>query len=69
MIKNVKPKVNPVVSAFSNYTNAVKISNISLFGLKGINYIKYEKERLINCLRINRNMKILITVSLKLVDI
>ena len=40
-----------------------------MFGLQGIKYIKYEKERLRNFLRINRNMKILITVSLKLVDI
>ena len=50
-------------SAFKSYTNSYSISNINLKGLRGLSYLKYQNERLVQFLNNNPSMKIIIIVT------
>jgi hypothetical protein len=58
-----KAKINDTISAFDGYANAYTITKISLKGLNGLSYIKYQYNKLLDFLNTNPNMMIKITVT------
>ena len=63
-IKN-KASMTDEQTALKSYANSYPISIINLSGLKGLSYLKYQKERLNDFLKKYTSMKILKTIDLR----
>ncbi len=58
-----KATISPTESHFSNYSNAVSISNIKLKGYGGLSYLKYEYGRFHNYLNAKPGMSIIVVAN------
>ena len=58
-----KATITDEQSAFKSCVNSLSISNINLKGLKGLSYLKHQKDRLKQFLNKNTGMKILVHVD------
>ena len=63
-VKRFKPKITDEQQAFKGYANTYSVSDIRLKGLKGLSYLKYQKQRLAEFLNRNPNMKIIVETDL-----
>ena len=59
-VKRFKSTVSEEQQAFKGYVNNYWVSDIILKGMKGLSYLKYQKQRLAEVLNRNPNMKIII---------
>ena len=60
--KRYKATITDEQSAFGNYVNSFSISNIKLQGVKALQYLKYQEDKLKSFLQQNRGMKIALEV-------
>ena len=58
-----KAKITNERQALKRYANTYSISNINLSGYRGLSYLKYQKERLTEYLKKEKQMKVLIEVD------
>ena len=65
-VKRFKSKITDEQQAFKGYTNTYSVSDIRLKGMKGLSYLKYQKQRMVEFLNRNPNMKIIVEVDLAL---
>ena len=65
-VKRFKSKITDEQQAFKGYANTYSVSDIRLKGLKGLSYLKYQKQRMVEFLSRNPNMKIIVEVDLAL---
>ena len=63
-VKRFKSKITDEQQAFKGYANTYSVSDIRLKGLKGLSYLKYQKQRLTEFLNRNPNMKIIVETDL-----
>ena len=65
-VKRFKSKVTDEQQAFKGYANTYSVSDIRLNGMKGLSYLKHQKQRLADFLDNNPNMEILVEADLSL---
>ena len=65
-VKRFKSKITDEQQAFKGYANTYSVSDIRLKGMKGLSYLKYQKQRMVEFLNRNPNMKIIVEVGLAL---
>ena len=65
-VKRFKSKMKDEQQAFKGYANTYSVSDIRLKGMKGLSYLKYQKQRMVEFLNTNPNMKIIVEVDLSL---
>ena len=65
-VKRFKSKIKDEQQAFKGYANTYSVSDIRLKGMKGLSYLKYQKQRMVEFLNRNPNMKIIVEVDLSL---
>ena len=63
-VKRFKSKITDEQQAFKEYANTYSVSDIRLKGMKGLSYLKYQKQRLAEFLNRNPNMKIFVETDL-----
>ena len=63
-VKRLKSKITDEQQAFKGYANTYLVNDIRLKGLKGLSYLKYQKQRLAEFLNRNPNMKIIVETDL-----
>ena len=63
-VKRFKSKITDEQQAFKGYANTYSVSDIRLKGMKGLSYLKYQKQRLTEFLNRNPNMKIIVETDL-----
>ena len=63
-VKRFKSKITDEQQAFKGYANTYSVSDIRLKGLKGLSYLKYQKQRLAEFLNRNPSMKIIVETDL-----
>lgn len=63
-VKKFKSKITNEQQAFKGYANTYSVSNIRLKGMRGLSYLKYQKQRLAEFLDKSPNMKIIVEVDL-----
>ena len=64
--KRFKSKITDEQQAFKGYANTYSVSDIRLKGMQGLSYLKYQKQRMVEFLNRNPNMKIIVEVDLAL---
>ena len=65
-VKRFKSKITDEQQAFKGYANTYSVSDIRLKGMQGLSYLKYQKQRMVEFLNRNPNMKIIVEVDLAL---
>ena len=63
-VKRFKSKITDEQQAFKGYANTYSVSDIRLKRMKGLSYLKYQKQRLAELLNRNPNMKIIVETDL-----
>ena len=63
-VKRFKSKITHEQQAFKGYANTYSVSDIRLKGMKGLSYLKYQKQQLADFLNRNPNMKIIVETDL-----
>ena len=63
-VKRFKSKITDEQQAFKGYANTYSVSDIRLKGMKGLSYLKYQKQRLAEFLNRSPNMKIIVETDL-----
>ena len=63
-VKRFKSKITDEQQAFKGYANTYSVSDMRLKGMKGLSYLKYQKQRLAEFLNRNPNMKIIVETDL-----